>query len=66
MTGDRTTRALRAAVFTALAVPLAALGQVVLTGRQLPLTLVALCTAAVFLLAVALAGAARACGGSAP
>jgi hypothetical protein len=56
MTDDRTTRALRAAVFTALAVPLAALGQVVLTGRQLPLTLVVLCTAAVFLLAIALAG----------
>ncbi|MFD9126560.1 hypothetical protein [Kitasatospora sp. NPDC059571] len=56
MTGDRTTRALRAAVFTALAVPLAALGQVVVTGRQLPLTLVALCSAAVFLLALALAG----------
>ncbi|MCU7821350.1 hypothetical protein [Kitasatospora sp. DSM 101779] len=57
MTKSRATRVLRAAVFTALAVPLAALGQVVLTGRPLPMTLVLACTAAVFLVAVALDGA---------
>ncbi|MEV6208877.1 hypothetical protein [Kitasatospora sp. NPDC051914] len=57
MTGSRVSRVLRAAVFTALAVPLAALGQVVLTGRPLPLTLVLACTAAVFLLAFVLEGA---------
>jgi hypothetical protein len=57
MTESRATRVLRAAVFTALAVPLAALGQVVLTGRPLPLTLVLGCTAAVFLVALALDGA---------
>jgi len=60
MTENRaTTRALRAAVFTALAVPLAALGQVVITGRALPLTLVAGASVAVFLLALALDGARR-------
>ncbi|WP_354643651.1 hypothetical protein [Kitasatospora camelliae] len=59
MTENRATRALRAAVFTALAVPLAALGQVVLTGRALPLVLVAAAAAGVFLLAAALDGARR-------
>ncbi|MFI9328512.1 hypothetical protein ACIGZJ_13315 [Kitasatospora sp. NPDC052868] len=53
------TRALRAAVFTALAVPLSALGQVVITGRPLPLNLVAAATAVVFLVATALAGGER-------
>ncbi|GAA2827831.1 hypothetical protein GCM10010441_60280 [Kitasatospora paracochleata] len=57
MTDNRATRALRAAVFTALAVPLAALGQVVITGRALPLTLVAAASLAVFLLALVLDGA---------
>ncbi|MEV4616619.1 hypothetical protein AB0K43_29075 [Kitasatospora sp. NPDC049258] len=59
MTQNQATRALRAAVFTALAVPLAALGQVVLTGRALPLTLVAAASAAVFLLAIVLTGSRR-------
>ena len=59
MTSTRATRALRAAVFTALAVPLSAAGQVVVTGRPLPLTLVAAATVAVFLLATALAGRER-------
>ncbi|MCG6495387.1 hypothetical protein [Kitasatospora sp. A2-31] len=53
------TRALRAAVFTALAVPLSALGQVVITGRPLPLTLVVAATGVVFLVAAALAGGER-------
>ncbi|GAA2229516.1 hypothetical protein GCM10010430_06840 [Kitasatospora cystarginea] len=44
-------------MFTALAVPLSALGQVVITGRPLPLSLVAVATAAVFLAAL------PACGG---
>lgn len=59
MTGIHATRALRGAVFTALAVPLAAFGQVVITGRALPLTLVAAACLAVFLLAVLLDGARR-------
>ncbi|OKJ02861.1 hypothetical protein [Kitasatospora sp. CB01950] len=59
MTGIHATRALRGAVFTALAVPLAAFGQVVITGRALPLTLVAVACVAVFLLAVLLDGARR-------
>lgn len=59
MTSTHATRALRAAVFTALAVPLSALGQVVLTGRPLPLTLVAAATVAVFLVAAVLAGSER-------
>ncbi|MFD8085771.1 hypothetical protein ACFV4F_29185 [Kitasatospora sp. NPDC059722] len=59
MTSTRATRALRAAVFTALAVPLSALGQVVITGRPLPLTLVAAATAVVFLVSAALAGGER-------
>ncbi|WP_037901361.1 hypothetical protein [Streptomyces sp. NRRL S-350] len=53
------TRALRAAVFTALAVPLAALGQVVITGRPLPLSLVASACVVVFLVTAALAGGER-------
>lgn len=56
MSGSLATRTLRAAVFTALAVPLAALGQVVLTGRALPPTLVLACSAAVLVLSVALGG----------
>src|SRR5689334_11801864 len=60
MTTDRhATRALRAAVFTALAVPLSALGQVVITGRALPLSLVCAVTAAVFLLALSFTGGER-------
>ncbi|MFJ5229129.1 hypothetical protein ACIQBJ_04425 [Kitasatospora sp. NPDC088391] len=59
MTGIHATKALRGAVFTALAVPLAALGQVAITGRALPLTLVAAACVAVFLLAVLLDGARR-------
>ncbi|MFD8750820.1 hypothetical protein ACFV0O_07550 [Kitasatospora sp. NPDC059577] len=58
-TSSHATRALRAAVFTALAVPMAALGQVVITGRPLPLSLVASACAVVFLLAAALAGGER-------
>ncbi|MFE6052334.1 hypothetical protein ACFQ6N_16390 [Kitasatospora sp. NPDC056446] len=58
-TSSHATRALRAAVFTALAVPMAALGQVVITGRPLPLSLVAWACAVVFLLAAALAGGER-------
>ncbi|MDH6710011.1 hypothetical protein P3T27_006760 [Kitasatospora sp. MAA19] len=58
-TSTHATRALRAAVFTALAVPLSALGQVVITGRPLPLSLVAAATAVVFLVAAALAGGER-------
>ncbi|WP_405010259.1 hypothetical protein [Kitasatospora sp. NBC_01539] len=54
MIGSPATRALRAAVFTALAVPLAALGQVVLTGRPLPASLLLGCTVAVLLLGLAL------------
>ncbi|MER5863065.1 hypothetical protein [Kitasatospora sp. NPDC002040] len=57
MTRMRPTRALRAAVFTALAVPLSALGQVLVTGHPLPLLLVAAATAVVFLLALAVCGA---------
>ncbi|MGK4584624.1 hypothetical protein [Kitasatospora sp. HPMI-4] len=57
MTDGQATRALRAAVFTALAVPLSALGQVMITGQPLPLSLVAVATAAVFLVAL------PACGG---
>ena len=59
MTDTQATRALRAAVFTALAVPLSALGHVVITGRALPLTLVAVATAAVFLVALAASGSQR-------
>ncbi|MFE4518974.1 hypothetical protein ACFRMQ_32860 [Kitasatospora sp. NPDC056783] len=56
---SHTTRALRAAVFTALAVPMAALGQVVITGRPLPLSLVASACAVVFLVAAVSAGGER-------
>ncbi|GHH66216.1 hypothetical protein GCM10018781_19740 [Kitasatospora indigofera] len=59
MTTSHATRALRAAVFTALAVPLSASGQVVVTGRPLPPALVAGATVVVFLVAAALAGAER-------
>ncbi|MER7757842.1 hypothetical protein [Kitasatospora sp. NPDC097643] len=58
-TSTHATRALRAAVFTALAVPLSALGQVVITGRPLPFNLVAAATAVVFLVAAALSGGER-------
>ncbi|MBV6698147.1 hypothetical protein KV557_13535 [Kitasatospora aureofaciens] len=58
-TSSHATRALRAAVFTALAVPLSALGQVVITGRPLPLSLVVAATAVVFLVSAALAGGER-------
>ncbi|PYC66779.1 hypothetical protein C7C46_30930 [Streptomyces tateyamensis] len=59
MTSCRTTRTLRAALFAALAVPLAAAGQVSVTGRPLPLTVLAGAAAAVFAVAVLLAGAER-------
>ena len=59
MTSTHATRALRAAVFTALAVPMAALGQVVITGRPLPLSLVATASAVVFLVSAVLAGGER-------
>ncbi|MET9403793.1 hypothetical protein [Kitasatospora sp. NPDC002965] len=58
-TSTGATRALRAAVFTALAVPLSALGQVVITGRPLPIVLVVAATVVVFVLAAALAGGER-------
>ncbi|MFF7989077.1 hypothetical protein ACFZDG_04685 [Kitasatospora xanthocidica] len=58
-TSTHATRALRAAVFTALAVPMAALGQVVITGRPLPLSLVASACAVVFLVAAVVAGGER-------
>ncbi|GAB7185571.1 hypothetical protein ATKI12_5402 [Kitasatospora sp. Ki12] len=58
-TSTHATRALRAAVFTALAVPMAALGQVVITGRPLPLSLVASACAVVFLVASVVAGGER-------
>ncbi|MFJ8042346.1 hypothetical protein ACIRBX_17835 [Kitasatospora sp. NPDC096147] len=56
MKGSQTTRATRAAVFTALVVPLAALGQVLLTGLALPLTTVAVAAAAVFAVGYAFVG----------
>ncbi|MER5638079.1 hypothetical protein ABT095_14105 [Kitasatospora sp. NPDC002227] len=59
MTDNQATRALRAAVFTALAVPLSALGHVVVTGRALPLSLVAAATAVVLVVAYAAAGTRR-------
>ncbi|AUG75589.1 hypothetical protein CFP65_0633 [Kitasatospora sp. MMS16-BH015] len=59
MTDDQPTRVLRAAVFTALAVPLSALGHVVITGRALPLSLVAAATAVVLVLAYLAAGPQR-------
>ncbi|MFJ8039660.1 hypothetical protein ACIRBX_03980 [Kitasatospora sp. NPDC096147] len=57
MSGDRAVKVVRAAVFTALAVPLSALGQVLVTGRPLPLSLVLVATLAVFLVALAACGA---------
>ncbi|MFE9421576.1 hypothetical protein ACFYNO_01285 [Kitasatospora sp. NPDC006697] len=59
MTTCRTTRMLRALLFAALAVPLAAAGQVVVTGRPLPLTVVAGAVVAVFFAALVAAGAER-------
>ncbi|WP_441247577.1 hypothetical protein [Kitasatospora sp. McL0602] len=59
MTDNQATRALRAAVFTALAVPLSALGHVVVTGRALPLALVAAATVVVFLVAYTASGSRR-------
>ncbi|MFJ8472263.1 hypothetical protein [Kitasatospora sp. NPDC094011] len=53
------TRTLRAAVFAALVVLLAGLGQVLVTGRTLPVGTMALASAAVFALAFALAGRER-------
>ncbi|MFI9272277.1 hypothetical protein ACIGXM_16370 [Kitasatospora sp. NPDC052896] len=59
MTGSRITRTLRALVFAALAVPLSAAGQVVVTGRPLPVTLVFAAGAVVFLLAAVVSGTER-------
>ncbi|MFJ8622829.1 hypothetical protein ACIRD3_08275 [Kitasatospora sp. NPDC093550] len=53
------TRTLRAAVFAALVVLLAGLGQVLVTGRTLPLGPMALAALAVFAVAFALAGRER-------
>ncbi|MFE2109601.1 hypothetical protein ACFXAF_27580 [Kitasatospora sp. NPDC059463] len=52
-------RTLRAAIFAALLVLLAGLGQVLVTGRPLPLGTLALAGAAVFAVAFALAGRER-------
>lgn len=52
-------RSLRATVFAALAVPLSAAGQVVVTGQPLPLPLVVAAGVAVFLVAALLSGAER-------
>ncbi|MFC5666653.1 hypothetical protein ACFP3U_27265 [Kitasatospora misakiensis] len=52
-------RTLRAAIFAALLVLLAGLGQVLLTGRPLPLGTLAVAGAAVFAVAFALAGRER-------
>ncbi|MFF7631544.1 hypothetical protein ACFZB9_00115 [Kitasatospora sp. NPDC008050] len=59
MTTCRLTRTLRALLFAALAVPLAAAGQVVVTGRPLPLTVVVAAGVVVFAVAAVLAGADR-------
>ncbi|WP_101379612.1 MULTISPECIES: hypothetical protein [Kitasatospora] len=59
MTTCLTTRTLRALFFAALAVPLAAAGQVVVTGRPLPLNLLAGAAAVVFGAALLLAGVER-------
>ncbi|MEU9074595.1 hypothetical protein ACFYUY_10045 [Kitasatospora sp. NPDC004745] len=53
------TRTLRAAVFAALVVLLAGLGQVVVTGRALPVGTLALASVAVFAAAFAVAGRER-------
>ncbi|WP_083975641.1 hypothetical protein [Kitasatospora mediocidica] len=59
MTGSSVTRALRATVFAALAVPLSAVGHVLVTGRPLPLNLVIAAGVVVFVLAAVLSGAER-------
>lgn len=59
MTGSSVTRALRATVFATLAVPLSALGHVLVTGRALPVNLVVAAGGVVFLLAVLLSGTER-------
>ncbi|MFI9328484.1 hypothetical protein ACIGZJ_13175 [Kitasatospora sp. NPDC052868] len=56
------TRTLRAAVFAALVVLLAGLGQVLVTGRPLPVGTLALAGGAVFAVAFALAGGERGYG----
>ncbi|GAB7185539.1 hypothetical protein ATKI12_5370 [Kitasatospora sp. Ki12] len=53
------TRTLRAAVFAALVVVLAGFGQVLVTGRELPVGTMLLASAAVFTVAFALAGRER-------
>ncbi|MFD0263143.1 hypothetical protein ACFV4M_28655 [Kitasatospora indigofera] len=62
MDSKQATRTLRAAVFAALVVLLAALGQVLVTGRPLPVAVLALAGGAVFALALALAGRRRGFG----
>ena len=59
MSGSPATRTLRAALFAALVVLVAALGQVLVTGHPLPLPVLALAGGAVFAVALALAGAVR-------
>ncbi|MCX5208926.1 type I-E CRISPR-associated protein Cse2/CasB [Kitasatospora sp. NBC_00240] len=59
MDSKQATRTLRAAIFAALVVLLAALGQVLVTGRPLPVAVLALAGGAVFALALALAGRGR-------
>ncbi|MFE0465074.1 hypothetical protein ACFW1A_38045 [Kitasatospora sp. NPDC058965] len=59
MTSCPTTRTLRAALFAALAVPLAAAGQVAVTGQPLPGTVLAGAALAVFAVAALLAGTER-------
>ncbi|MDH6123764.1 hypothetical protein [Kitasatospora sp. GP82] len=59
---SQTSRTIRAAVFAALVVLLAALSQVVLTGRPLPVTVLAVAAVAAFLVAFACAGAERGFG----
>ncbi|WP_354639928.1 hypothetical protein [Kitasatospora camelliae] len=59
MNDSPATRTLRAAVFAALTVPLAALGQVLVSGRPLPLGVLLLAGAGVFALGLALAGTQR-------
>lgn len=59
VTTCRLTRTLRAMFFAALAVPLAAAGQVVVTGRPLPVSVVVAAGVVVFAVAAVLAGADR-------
>ncbi|MFJ3789503.1 hypothetical protein [Kitasatospora sp. NPDC090091] len=59
VTTDPAPRTLRAAIFAALVVLLAGLGQVLVTGRPLPLGTLAVAGAAVFAVAFALAGSER-------